>query len=299
MVNIDFLISLVLILIMFGIGVSLTIKEIKEVFFKPKALLISLASQMILLPIIAFIISFSFDIPLYIKIGLIILAASPGGTTAGFITYLFNGNVALSIVLTSINSLLTIFTIPLIVNLALYQFYGETSDIHLPFLDTMREIFMLTAIPASLGILLRYLKENIALWIAKYAKPVSILLLGVVFTLKFIGTEEENGMTMQEVIAVLPYALLLNVICLFTGYFVARFFKLGLKNHITVVTESAVHNTTIAFLVSGSLLEHPEFGKVSLVYALFSFWTALLFCYSFIRMEKKSDVQKSSNSTNL
>lgn len=289
MYDIDFLISLVLILIMFGIGVSLTLKEVKEVFLKPKALLISLTSQMILLPIIAFIISFSFDIPLYIKIGLIILAASPGGTTAGFITYLFNGNVALSIVLTSINSILTIFSIPLIVNLALYQFYGETSDIHLPFLATMKEIFMLIAIPAFSGILLRRFKENLALWIAKYAKPVSVLLLGVVFTLKFIGTKSENGMTLEEITAVLPYALLLNVICLFLGYFVARLFKLGFKNHITLVTESAVHNTTIAFLVSGALLGRPEFGKVSLVYAIFSFWTALLFCYTFTRFSKRKE----------
>lgn len=289
MAHIDFLIALVLILIMFGIGVSLTLNEVKEVFSRPKALFISLTSQMIALPSIAFGICFLLDIPLYVKIGLIILAASPGGTTSGFITFLFKGNTALSIVLTTINSLLTLISIPLIVNFALFHFYGEAEDFRLPVWATMKEIFVLTAIPAFSGIMLRQWKENIAKVIAKYTKPVSTLLLGVVFTLKFISGGDD-GITKAEVLEILPYALLLNVLCFFVGYFVARIFKLGHKNHITVSVESAVHNTTIAFLVSGTLLERPEFGKVSLVYAMFSFWTALLFCYLIVKTDRKKSL---------
>lgn len=278
MIDIDLLIALVLILIMFGIGVSLTLTEVKEVFSRPKALFISLTSQMIILPLIAFGICFVFDIPLYIKLGLIILAASPGGTTSGFITFLFKGNTALSIVLTTINSLLTLISIPLIVNLALLHFYGKSDDFSLPVLDTMKEIFILTAIPAFTGIMVRKWKENVAIVISKYTKPVSTILLGVVFTLKFFGSKGEDGITKAEILEILPYALLLNVLCFLTGYMVSRLFRLGHKNQITVSVESAVHNTTIAFLVSGTLLKQPEFGKVSLVYAMFSFWTALLFC---------------------
>lgn len=279
MIDIDLLIALVLILIMFGIGVSLTLSEVKEVFSKPKALLISLTSQMLLLPLIAFSICYLFDFPLYIKMGLIILAASPGGTTSGFITFLFKGNTALSIVLTTINSLLTLISIPLIVNFALHHFSGTTGDFHLPVGETMKEIFILTAIPAFSGIMLRQWKPVIAQIIAKYTKPVSTLLLGIVFTLKFFGGNGQDGITKEEVLEILPYALLLNALCFSTGYIVSRIFKLGLKNQVTVSVESAVHNTTIAFLVSGTLLQQPDFGKVSLVYAMFSFWTALLFCF--------------------
>lgn len=283
MIDIDFLIALVLILIMFGIGVSLTLNEVKEVFSQPKALLISLTSQMILLPLIAFGICLLFDIPNYIKIGIIILAASPGGTTSGFITFLFKGNTALSIVLTTINSLLTLISIPLIVNFALFYFYGRSEDFHLPIFETMKEIFVLTAIPAFSGIMVRQWKENIAKTIAKYTKPVSTVLLGIVFTLKFLA-DGDDGITKQEVFEIIPYALMLNILCFFAGYTVARIFKLGHKNHITVSVESAVHNTTIAFLVSGTILGRPEFGKVSLVYAMFSFWTALLFCFLIIKI---------------
>lgn len=287
MTNIDFLIAAVLVLIMFGIGISLAIDEVKEVFSKPKALLISLTSQMLLLPILAFGICYIFQLPLYIKMGLVILAASPGGTTSGFITFLFKGNTALSIVLTTINSLLTLISIPLIVNFALLHFYGQSSDFHLPVAQTMKEIFILTAIPAFCGIMFRYWKKEWAIVISKYTKPISTVLLGIVFTLKFFGGGGENGISKDEVLEILPYALLLNALCFFTGFMVARIFKLGTKNQITVSVESAVHNTTIAFLVSGTLLGQPEFGKVSLVYAMFSFWTALLFCIFIIRLNKE------------
>lgn len=279
MIDIDILIAAVLILIMFGIGISLSIEEVKEVFSKPKALLISLTSQMLLLPLIAFGICILFDIPLYIKMGLIILAASPGGTTSGFITFIFKGNTALSIVLTTINSILTLISIPIIINLSLFYFYGENSNFRLPIGETMRDIFMLTAIPAFLGVTFRHYKSQAAIKISKFTKPISTILLAIVFTLKFVGGKEDGAIHQHEILEILPYALLLNILCFATGYLVSKLSNLGPKNQITVSVESAVHNTTIAFLVSGTLLDKPEFGKVALVYAMFSFWTALLFCY--------------------
>lgn len=279
MTIIDILVASVLVLIMFGIGVSLTFNEVREVLKKPKPLIISLTSQMILLPIIAFGISFLFPLPTYIKIGLIILASSPGGTTSGFITYLFKGNIALSIILTTVNSLLTLFSIPLIVNLALKTFTDNSLDFHLPLFETMKEIFILTAIPASIGVYVRHKNENLANNISKYAKPVLMLLLAVVFILKFFGGQGQTGITQKEIIEILPTAILLNVLCFIAGFTLTKIFKLGYKNEITTSVESAVHNTTMAFLISGTLLHNEQFGKVSLVYAMFSFWTALIFCY--------------------
>jgi len=284
--TIDFLIGLVLVLVMFGIGISLTMHEVRNVFARPKALFISLSAQMIVLPLIAFGMCLLFDIPLYIKLGLIILAASPGGTTAGFITFLFRGNTALSIVLTTVNSLLTLVSIPLIVNFSLLYFYGHTEEFSLPIFTTMREIFVLTAIPAFSGILVRHWKEKFALTISRYTKPVSTILLGIVFTLKFLSGHDQGGVSQREIFEILPYALLLNVLCFLSGYFITVFFRLGRRNQITVSVESAVHNTTIAFLVSGTLLHRPELGKVSLVYAMFSFWTAILFCFMLIKSSR-------------
>lgn len=284
---IDLLVASVLVLIMFGIGVSLNWKDTANVLSSPKPLLVALFSQMILLPSIAFVICSILNTPNYIKIGMIILATSPGGTTAGFITYLFKGNTALSIVLTTINAILTIFTIPLIVNFALHIYYGSSTEFHLPFKDTMVEIFVLTAIPASLGILLRTKNKSLAEKIGKYAKPVLIILLGFVFLLKFLGDNGKAGITNTEIFEILPFALLLNVVCFSTGFLMAKLFKLGVKNEISLSVESAVHNTTMAFLISGTLLHNEQFGKVSLVYAMFSFWTALLFCFIISKLQTK------------
>jgi BASS family bile acid:Na+ symporter len=291
MTIIDILVASVLVLIMFGIGVSLTFQEVKEVLKKPKALIVSLASQMILLPIIAFGISFLLPLPNYIKIGLIILASSPGGTTSGFITYLFKGNTALSIILTTINSILTLFSIPLIVNFALNTFTDSSSNFHLPFFETMKEIFVLTAIPASLGVLVRRKNEKLANNITKYAKPILMLLLAIVFILKFFGGQGHTGVSQKEIFEILPTALLLNFLCFVTGFSMTKIFKLGYENEITTSVESAVHNTTMAFLISGTLLHNEQFGKVSLVYAMFSFWTALIFCY-IVRFTNKKSILK-------
>jgi len=297
--SIDFLIGAVLVIVMFGIGISLTMHEVRNVFSRPKPLVVSLTSQMILLPALAFGVCLLFDIPTYIKMGLIILATSPGGTTAGFITFLFRGNTALSIVLTTINSLLTLVSIPLIVNFALLYFYGKTEEFSLPILSTMREIFVLTAIPAFSGILIRQWKEKLALAVSKYTKPVSTILLGIVFTLKFFGGQGESGVSQSEIIEILPYAIFFNALCFLTGYIITLLFRLGRRNQITVSVESAVHNTTIAFLVSGTLLHRPEFGKVSLVYAMFSFWTAILFCITLIKSHRIRLLKRRHKKTGL
>ena len=285
---IDVLVASVLILIMFGIGVSLNWKDTRKVLSSPKPLIVALCSQMILLPAIAFALCSIITVPNYIKVGIVILATSPGGTTAGFITYLFKGNTALSIILTCINAILTIFTIPILVNLALQRFYGNTTEFYLPFKDTMIEIFVLTAIPASLGILLRTKNRNLAEQIGKYAKPILIVFLGIVFLLKFFGGQGNAGLTKSEFIEILPSALLLNVLCFLTGFCMAKLFKLGVRNEISLSVESAVHNTTMAFLISGTLLHNEQLGKVSLVYAMFSFWTALLFCFIISKFQSQN-----------
>ncbi|PTT73125.1 bile acid:sodium symporter family protein [Chryseobacterium sp. HMWF035] len=290
MPDIDMLVSAVLFLIMLGIGISLSIKEVKTVYCKPKALLVSLCSQMILLPLLAFIIAFVFDIPAYIKIGLVILASSPGGTTSGFITYLFKGNVALSLTLTTLNSILVVFSIPLIVNFAIEHFEGNEKSFFLPFFYIVKEIGMLTLIPISIGILFKKLHKDLSLKLSKLLKPVMIVLLGIVFLLKFLGSEGNNGITGLEIIEILPFALLLNILCLFTGYSVSKLFSLDTRDCITISIESAVHNTTMAFLLSGVLLHNSNYGKVSLVYALFSFWTAIAFSY-FVKKYDSNNVE--------
>jgi bile acid:Na+ symporter, BASS family len=276
---IDILLSIVLAFIMLGVGMSLTPASFKNLYLFPKPLLIGLVSQIIALPVIAFIISYFSDMSLPLKVGMIILAACPGGTTSGLLTYYFKGNVALSITFTSINSIITLFTIPLIVNLSLLFFYGQTTVIHLSYLETIIQIFAITIIPAVAGVLIKTYKPDFAMKTERVVKVLLLVALGIVFIILFLAGKNNGGtgITIKEILFILPYTLLLNLLCMAWGFFLGLVTKLGVRNSYTIGIESSVHNTTLAFLVAGTLLHNQDMVKPSLIYAMFSFWTAILY----------------------
>jgi BASS family bile acid:Na+ symporter len=278
---IDLLLSFILALMMLGVGLSLTSSSFKNLFLFPKPLLIGLASQILILPIFAFIISFFSNMSLPSKVGLIILAACPGGTTSGIVTYFFKGNVALSITFTSINSIITLFTIPFIVNLSLIFYLGQSTNIHLSYLETIIQIFSVTIIPACIGVLIRTYMPEFAIKAQRPVKYLLIVALGIIFIIYFFAGNKSGGtgITLKEILNILPFALLLNAICMAWGYLLGIITKLGIKNSYTIGIESSVHNTTLAFLVAGVLLQDQDMVKPSLIYAMFSFWTAIVYSY--------------------
>jgi bile acid:Na+ symporter, BASS family len=286
---VDLAVSTVLGLVMFGVGLSLTVADFTNIIRKPRGFITALSAQMLGLPIIAFIISLLAPLPAEIKVGLIILAASPGGATSGFLTYLWRGNVALSISLTSINSLLTLFSIPVVVNLGLQVFLGRSTELHLPFWETMQHIFFITIIPASLGILLRQKAPKFAEKIQKPAKYVMLTLLGIVFAIKLFGGKSAggSGLSLHDFLLITPFALLQNACCLFFGYFIMRYMGLLHPSRITAAMESGVQNTTLAFLIASNMLENQEMVKPALVYSMYSFWTACAFAYTANRIHRQ------------
>jgi BASS family bile acid:Na+ symporter len=275
----DLLLSAVLAFIMLGVGLSLTADSFRNLFIFPKPLLIGLSSQIIILPIIAFILSYFSNLSLSLKVGLIILAACPGGTTSGLLVYYFRGNVALSITFTSINSILTLFTIPFIVNLSLLFYFGKSTLIHLSYLETIIQIFTITIIPAFIGVLIKAKMPEFA---EKAQRPVkallAIALAGVFIILFFAGNKTGGtGITVREVLNILPWAFLLNVLCTAWGFILGMMTRIGLRDSYTIGIEASVHNTTLAFLVAGTLLGDQEMVKPALIYAMFSFWTAAIY----------------------
>jgi bile acid:Na+ symporter, BASS family len=278
---IDLLLSAVLALIMFGVGLSLTAGNFRQLFIDPRALLIGLASQIIVLPVIAFIISFFADMSPAFKVGLIILASCPGGTTSGVITYFFRGNVALSITFTAFNSVITLFTIPFIVNLSLLYFLGQSTAIHLSYIHTIIQIFTVTIIPAGIGVLIRTFKPGFASRAQRPLKVLLVIALAVIFIIYFFAGKQSGGtgITRGEITNILPYTLLLNALCMSWGFVLGLITRLGIRNSYTIGIEASVHNTTLAFLVAGTLLQNQEMVKPSLIYAMFSFWTAVIYSY--------------------
>lgn len=280
-VPVDLLVTLVLALIMVGIGLSLTVSEFKGIFRHPKALVAALFSQMVALPIIAFGIASVSNLSPEIKVGLIILAASPGGSTSGLLTYLLRGNVALSVSLTTINGLLTLFTIPLIVNLALDFYLHTNTTIELPFGDTMIHIFVITIIPASIGIWIRNKKPALAIRIEAVMKNILLVALFSLFAIKMFASKDDGGtgLTWTEAMQIMPYTLALLTACWWFGYYFLRLWGLPPRDRLTAAVESGVHNTALAILIAGTLIKNQEMVKPILIYALISFWLAWLFGY--------------------
>lgn len=279
---IDVAIGSVLALIMFGVGLSLSFHDFSRIVRFPKAFFSSLGIQMLGLPIIAFAIHLSMSrLPAEVKVGFIILAASPGGATSGFLAYLWRANVALSLSITAVNSFLTLFTIPFITNLGLKVFLGRSTDVHLPIWETMGHIFAIAVLPAVSGILVKQKFPTFAARVSGPARYVMLTLLAVVFLIKILGGKSQggSGLNWHDFVSIAPYALLQNLFCLFAGYFFLRLMQTDHPSRLTAAIESGVQNTTLSFLIAGSLLQNEEMVKAPLIYSLFSFWTACLFGY--------------------
>jgi len=276
---IDLLVSAVLATIMFGVGLSINFNDLRQIYRSPKAFVLGLISQMILLPLIVFLIVGFTDLPPVVKVGFIILSACPGGTTSGFVTVLFRGNVALSVSLITVNSLLTLVTIPLLVNIALTVFTGRHSPFELPLIQTFLQIFFVTLLPAFSGVLLRYNREKIADKIQKPVRTAMIILFAGVYTLIAFADESKggSGITFADLWSILPYAVIINLAGFAAGMAMGLFGKTGIRTSWTIGVEVALQNTTLALLVAGTLIHSNEMVKPALVYALFSFWTALLY----------------------
>ena len=276
---IDLLVSAVLANIMFGVGLSINFTDLRQIYRSPKAFVLGLISQMILLPLIVFLIVGFTDLPPVVKVGFIILSACPGGTTSGFVTVLFRGNVALSVSLITVNSLLTLVTIPLLVNIALTVFTGRHSPFELPLIQTFLQIFFVTLLPAFSGVLLRYYREKIADKIQKPVRTAMIILFAGVYTLIAFADESKggSGITFADLWSILPYAVIINLAGFAAGMAMGLFGKTGIRTSWTIGVEVALQNTTLALLVAGTLIHSNEMVKPALVYALFSFWTALLY----------------------
>lgn len=276
---IDLLITGILAFIMLSVGLSLNWQNFAETFIRPKAFILGLVLQIVFLPILAFLIVWPSSIAIEFKVGIIILAACPGGMIANFIAYLFNASVALAISLTVVNSFIALLSIPFVVNLALGFFLGTEANIYLPFWDTVKQIFLITILPVFAGMLIKKYNEALTIRLEKALKWITVVLLGILFAIKFFAPTSQGGtgITLTEIWAVLPFSLLVNIASLFSGYFFARLFGLRADDQLTIGINVGIQNTSLAFLIAGVFIGNEEMIKPALVYAMFTFFTAVLY----------------------
>ncbi len=271
-------------IIMLGMGLSLRLSDFRRIIFYPKAIFVGLTNQLILLPLIGFAIVSLLNLPPEISIGIMILAACPGGPTSNLISHLAKGDLALSVSLTALSSLITILTIPFLVNFALSHFLAQDQIIELNIPETILQIFVIVVIPVSLGMFIRKTKPNFAM---RMAKPVRIgsgivlalIIIGLVLKEKdsFLGYFQKAGVA----------ALLLNVITMLVGYFSAKAFKLNRAESTAISIESGIQNGTLAITIAVVLLNNAEFAIAPAVYSLLMFFTGgfLIFKASRLRIK--------------
>ncbi|GGG94546.1 hypothetical protein GCM10011416_09870 [Polaribacter pacificus] len=256
---------------MFGMGMTLVPKDFSRIIKFPKAVLVGLTNQLIFLPIIGFLLAITFDLNPTMAVGLMILATCPGGPTSNLITQVCKGNIALSVTLTAITSIISILTIPFILSYVLDYFGTETNaTIKLPILDTILQIMVITVIPISIGMLVRKFKTSFAKRMERPMRLASTLIFILVFIAVIAANFEMIGTGMKEVGLV---TLALNILTMGIGYLTARLFQLDLKNAISITVESGIQNGTLAFVIATTILKNVEMGIPIGAYSVWMFVT--------------------------
>lgn len=260
-------------IIMLGLGLTLTIDDFKRVVKYPKAVFIGLFCQMILLPVVCFFVAKSFGLPPALAVGLMLLSASPGGATANLYSHLAKGDVALNVTLTAINSVLTIFSIPVIVNLSLGYFMGSEAYIPLQFKKVV-EVFMIVLVPVAIGMLIN---KQFPAFSKKMEKPVKIasaLILAFVIIAATVKEKDNVGTYFAQVGLA---ALTFNLISMLSGYFIPKLFRLPEKQNISIAMEIGIHNGTLAIFIALNALQNTAMAMPAAIYSLMMFFTAAAF----------------------
>jgi len=269
------LLPLALGVIMLGLGLGLTPADFRRVVVYPRAVIVGLVCQMLLLPLVCFGIAKAFGLPPALAVGLMLLAASPGGATANLFSHLAKGDVALNVTLTAVNSVLSLVTLPLIVNLSLAAFMGEGRVIPLQFSKVL-QVFVIVLGPVCLGMLVRNKKPELAARLDKPVRTVSAVFLLLVI-LSTVLKERANLAEFFQQVGVA--ALAFNIASLAVGYLVPRVARLPERQAIAIGMEIGIHNGTLAIAIASgpTLLNNSTMAIPPAIYSLIMFFTAAIF----------------------
>lgn len=255
-------------IIMFGLGLSLTPEDFRRVARYPRAVVIALIAQVLLLPALCFGLIKIFDLEPALAVGMMLLAASPGGTTANLFSHLFRGDVALNISLTAINSVLAVLTLPVVVNLAINHFEpGGAEDVGLQFGKTL-QVFAIVLIPVGIGMLVRRLRPAFSDSAEKPVRIASAVVLVLVIAGALIGERDDVGGYIGDVGLI---TVLFCICSLAIGYAVPRLAGVTQKQSVATSFEVGIHNSTLAIAVAVSVLDNDTYAIPAAVYGIAMF----------------------------
>jgi bile acid:Na+ symporter, BASS family len=259
------ILPLALALIMLGMGLSLKLEDFQRIKKYPKAVAVGLFSQIVLLPIIGLTIAKIVSMPPELSVGLMAIAIAPGGVSSNMITYLAGGDVALSVTLTVFSSLITIFTIPILMNLVLSYFMGQSSNISLPIGTTMGQIFLITIIPIAIGMFLNYQFPNLSQRLEKVTSRLAIGFLALIILILVIREWNKlPGFILQAGLAI----VLLNLLSMAAGFGISKLVKLNTAQQICIAIEVGIQNGTLAIAITAGMLRNQDMAIPAAIYSL-------------------------------
>ena len=284
---IDIFLPLSLIFIMFTLGLGLTLNDFMNLIRMPKAFIVGIMNQMLLLPITAFIIVSLMGLTKEMAVGMMILASCPGGVTSNMLTKIAKGDTALSISYTAVISILTIFTLPIITGLSMNHFMGEETP-PLSVLSLGLTMFLITALPVGIGLLVRFKNKNFADSFEIIATKISTIL----FIIIIIGALASEWNTfINNLIQLGPAIFLLMVIMITIGYKSSNWYKMNNEQAVTVAIESGIQNATVGITI-GNIIINPGTGLSILsipsgVYGILMYFICLPFIFWYIKNSQK------------
>jgi len=272
----DVILPLALAFIMFVLGLGLTGADFLRVVKQPRDFFVGSFSQIILLPIIAFLLIKIWPIAPELAIGVMIIAAAPGGVTSNLLTSFAKGDVALSISLTAIISLICVFTIPFIVLTSVDLLDVSGVDPNISLVSMSRDMFLIVTAPVILGMILRRISYGITSKLEPIAKKVSIILF-ILVLLGAIAAERENVVSYFVQAGLIT--LVLNVVMMIVAYFIAQLLASGTKQKKCITIECGLQNGTLAIFVATSIFGGGMYVIPAATYSLIMFATSLIFVY--------------------
>ncbi|WP_232668765.1 bile acid:sodium symporter family protein [Pseudonocardia sp. TRM90224] len=274
-------------LVMFGLGLTLTTADFTRVMLYPKAAGIALACQIVVLPLICLGIVALFGLTGALAVGMMLLVASPGGTTANLFSHLAGGDVALNVTLTAINSVIAVFTLPLVVGLSMAAFLDDGATLGLQ-PDKFLQVFAIVLIPVAVGM---WVRHRFTAWADRMRGPVKIA-SAVVLVLVIAAAVVQEFRTLIDNIALLgPMTLLLSVLSLAVGYYVPRLLAVSRRQSIASAMEIGIHNATLAIAIAVSVLGNQTMAIPGAMYGIVMFFPAALAAYLLARSVEPADKQ--------
>ncbi len=270
----DVILPIALAFIMFALGLGLTFDDFARVARRPRDFFVGAVSQIVLLPIVAFLLVSVWPLPPELALGVMIIAAAPGGVTSNILTSFARGDVALSISLTAVISLLSVITIPIIVVFSYTQLVGDDAGANVSIAGTAISVFVIVTIPVILGLVVRCLAAGFATGFEPLARKISTALFILVLA-GAIAAERNNIVEYFAQAGLIT--LVLNVVMMVLAYFIARAFASGLRQRIAISIECGLQNGTLAIAVAALLFGGGLAAVPAATYSLIMFATALIF----------------------